>query len=197
MGSIERRERHRRQVRESIMNTARAIAAKEGWASVSVRKIADAIDYTAPILYEYFENKESLLEAIREEGFKTLDARFRKIKELYRSPEKQLTEVALAIWNFSAQAPEVFLAMFNLDGAYTSSKQTFQDQLDYEDNPVWEMIAAFKPRFAEAVNKTYREWWVITYGFIILKLTVAPDDSGGFTENLYMENVRRYLRNAQ
>lgn len=178
------------------MDTARAIAAKEGWAAVSVRKIADAIDYTAPILYEYFENKEKLLEAIREEGFNSLKERFIQIKELYRSPEKQLLEVAAAIWNYAQEAPEVFQAMFNLDGASTASKAIYQAELDYTGNPVWEMIAAFKPRFAEAINKTYREWWVITYGFIILKLTVGPDEQSGFTETLYMENIRRYLRNA-
>lgn len=196
MGSSERRERHRRQVRESILKTACTIAAKEGWPAVSVRKIAESIEYTAPILYEHFENKEKLLEAIRQEGFDLLNSRFRKIKELYRSPEKQLTEVAGAIWNFSSESPEVFQAMFNIEGAFTYSKATYQKELDSEDNPVWEMIATFKPRFAEAVNKTYREWWLITYGFIVMKMAVAPDDSNGFTENLYMENVRRYLRNA-
>jgi len=178
------------------MDTARSIAAKEGWAAVSVRKIADAIDYTAPILYEYFESKEKLLEAIREEGFNTLKERFIQIKELYRSPEKQLLEVAAAIWNYAQEAPEVFQAMFNLEGAYSASKAAYQAELDYTGNPVWEMIATFKPRFAEAVNKTYREWWVITYGFIMLKLTVGPDEQSGFTETLYMENIRRYLRNA-
>jgi AcrR family transcriptional regulator len=194
MGTSARKERHRKQTRESILKTACEIARREGWPAVSVRKIADVIEYTPPILYEYFDSKDSLLDAIRKEGFARLKNDFQTIKELYRSPEKQLTEVALAIWNFAELQPEIFEVMFNLGGAYSQSKQTFQQELDYSDNPVWEMIAAFKPRFAEAVNKTFQEWWVVTYGFIAIKITVAPKESNGFTQSLYMENVRRYLR---
>lgn len=194
MGTSARKERHRRQLRESILKTACDIARNEGWHAVSVRKIADLIEYTPPVLYEYFENKEKLLEAIRADGFQQLKTKFKNIKDLYRSPEKQLSEVAAAIWNFSEKHPEVFQVMFNIEGAFCASKTVYQAELDITDNPVWEMIAGFKPRFAEAVNKTFREWWVATYGFIILKMTVAPQESNGFNESLYMENVRRYLR---
>lgn len=194
MGTSARKERHRKQVRESILKTACEIAREEGWSAVSVRKIADAIDYTPPVLYEYFENKDKLLEAIRIEGFEKLREEFKNIKELYRSPEKQLTEVAVAIWAFAERKPEVFQVMFNIEGAYCSSKDAFLREMDYLDNPVWEMIAGFKPRFAEAVNKTFQEWWVVTYGFILIKMTVAPKESNGFIESLYLENVRRYLR---
>ncbi len=194
MGTSARKERHRKQVRDSILRTACTIARNEGWQAVTVRKIADLIEYTPPVLYEYFENKEKLLDTIRSEGFEQLDTRFKEIQDLYRNPEKQLNEVASAIWNFARESPEVFQVMFCIGGAFSPSKAIYQQELDYQHNPVWEMIAGFKPRFAEAVNKTYREWWVVTYGFIIIKMTVAPEGSNGFDESLYMENVRRYLR---
>lgn len=194
MGTSARKERHRKQVRDSILQTACAIARDEGWQAVTVRKIADLIEYTPPVLYEYFESKEKLLDTIRSEGFEQLKDRFRNIQELYRNPEKQLNEVAAAIWNFAREHPEVFQVMFGIGGAFSPSKAVYRQELDYQENPVWEMIAGFKPRFAESVNKTYREWWVVTYGFIIIKMTVAPEGSNGFDENLYLENVRRYLR---
>ncbi len=194
MGTSVRKERHRKQVRDSILQTACAIARDEGWQAVTVRKIADLIEYTPPVLYEYFESKEKLLDTIRSEGFEQLKDRFRNIQELYRNPEKQLNEVAAAIWNFARERPEVFQVMFGIGGAFSPSKAVYRQELDYQENPVWEMIAGFKPRFAESVNKTYREWWVVTYGFIIIKMTVAPEGSNGFDENLYLENVRRYLR---
>lgn len=162
---------------------------------MSVRKIADSIEYTPPVLYEYFESKDRLLDAVRSEGFDTLNAEFRSIRDLYRSPEKQLNEVAMAIWNFASQRPEVFQVMFNIEGAHSPSKSVYLRELATADNPVWDMIAAYKPRFADAVSRTYQEWWVVTYGFIILKMTVAlPKESNGFSETLYIENVRRYLR---
>jgi len=194
MGTSARKERHRRQVRDSILKTACAIARSEGWQAVTVRRIADLIEYTPPVLYEYFENKEKLLDTIRSEGFEQLKNRFCDIRELYRNPEKQLSEVASAIWNFAREHPEIFQVMFSIGEASSPSKALYQHELDPQDNPVWEMIAGFKPRFAESVNKTYREWLVVTYGFIMMKMTVAPGESNGFDESLYMENVRRYLR---
>ncbi len=194
MGTSARKERHRQQLRGSILKTACAIARDEGWQAVTVRKIADLIEYTPPVLYEYFENKEKLLDTIRSEGFEQLRSRFRDIQELYRNPEKQLSEVASAIWNYAQEHPEVFRVMFSIGDASSPSKTLYQQELAPHSNPVWEMIAGFKPRFAESVNKTYREWLVVTYGFIIIKMTVAPGESNGFDETLYMENVRRYLR---
>jgi AcrR family transcriptional regulator len=42
------------------------LAKTEGWASLSMRKIADAIEYSAPVVYDYFENKEAILYEISE-----------------------------------------------------------------------------------------------------------------------------------
>ena len=62
MGIVERRERLRIQVRSDIVKTAKDIAREDGWTAVSIRKIADVIEYSPPILYEYFESKDKLLE---------------------------------------------------------------------------------------------------------------------------------------
>jgi AcrR family transcriptional regulator len=94
MGIVERRERLRIKVRSDIVKTAKEIARESGWTAVSIRKIAELIEYSPPILYEYFDSKDKLLEAIRVEGFDFLQAEFLKIKHHFRNPEKQLTEVA-------------------------------------------------------------------------------------------------------
>jgi AcrR family transcriptional regulator len=46
---------------QSILQAAFTLAKTEGWASLSMRKIADAIEYSAPVVYDYFENKEAIL----------------------------------------------------------------------------------------------------------------------------------------
>lgn len=195
MGIVERRERLRKQVRFDIINTAREIAREEGWQSVSIRKIADVIEYSPPILYEYFDSKDKLLEAIRKEGFDFLREENRKIKELYRNPEKQLLEVAQALWSFAMTQPEVFQVMFNLEGAFCQSKQVFKDEIDYRDNIVWEMIGAHRPRFSESVSKTYYEWWCMTFGFIAVTMATHKKSEFSNFESQYMESVRRYVRN--
>ena len=61
MGLHERRQREKESIRANILDAAFSLAKTEGWASLSIRKIADAIEYSAPVVYDYFENKEAIL----------------------------------------------------------------------------------------------------------------------------------------
>ncbi len=194
MGIVERRERLKKQVRKDIIKTAREIAKEDGWQAVSIRKIADIIEYSPPILYEYFESKDKLLETIRVEGFNTLREEFDRIKNLYRNPEKQLVEVAQSIWNFSLEQPEVYQVMFNLEGAYCQSKQVYMHEMNITGNPVWEMIAILRPKAGDKVTKTYYEWWCLTYGFISITMTTQPRHAFAQAEPIYMEGIRRFIK---
>jgi hypothetical protein len=61
MASKERILRLKDETRANILEASLDIVKEEGWAALSMRKIADKIEYTAPIIYEYFENKEAIL----------------------------------------------------------------------------------------------------------------------------------------
>jgi AcrR family transcriptional regulator len=194
MGIVERRERLKIQVRSDIIKTAKEIAREDGWTAVSIRKIAEVIEYSPPILYEYFDSKDKLLEAIRMEGFDILQSEFTKIKSHFSNPQKQLAEVAQRIWNFAIENPEVFQVMFNLEGAYCDSKSVYGQAMSIKGNPVWEMIAGLRPRSGEMVTKTYYEWWCLTYGFISITMTTQPRYAFPQAEPVYMEGVRRFIR---
>lgn len=194
MGIVERRERLKKQVRADILSTAKELAREEGWNAVSIRKIADVIEYSPPILYEYFESKDKILETVRAEGFSHLREQFDKIKVRYSNPEKQLVEVAAAIWELAKTQPEVFQVMFNLEGAYCQSKQVFAHEMRIQDNPVWEILAALRPKSAEMVTKTYYEWWCLTFGFVCITMTTQPKHAFMQAESIYTEGVRRFIR---
>ena len=193
MGIVERRERLKIQVRSDIIKTAKEIARESGWTAVSIRKIAEVIEYSPPILYEYFDSKDKLLEAIRMEGFDILQLEFVKIKGHFSNSQKQLIEVAQRIWNFAIENPEVFQVMFNLEGAYCDSKNVYGQVMSIKGNPVWEMIAGLRPRSGEMVTKTYYEWWCLTYGFISITMTTQPRYAFPQAEPVYMEGVRRFI----
>ena len=72
MSHIERRLRAKEETKQSILAAARKIAGKEGWQAVTIRKIADEIEYTPPIVYEYFENKEALFKELIYFGFRLM-----------------------------------------------------------------------------------------------------------------------------
>ncbi len=64
MSSIERKIRQKENLREGILQAAKKIAVNEGWQAVTIRKIADEIEYTPPIVYEHFANKEAVFFAL-------------------------------------------------------------------------------------------------------------------------------------
>ncbi len=65
-------ERRREKIRDSIIAAAQGIFAKEGESAVSMRRLAEAIDYSPAALYKYFASKEDLFDAVREVFFERL-----------------------------------------------------------------------------------------------------------------------------
>src|SRR5580700_10166265 len=73
MGVQERREREKRGIREEILEAARTLFVAEGYESVSIRKIAEKIEYSPGTIYLYFRDKADILAQISEETFSRLE----------------------------------------------------------------------------------------------------------------------------
>ena len=71
MGIKERQERDRRH-RHAILTAARELFVTEGYRNVSMRKIADRIEYSPAAIYGYFPSKDDIFFALAEEGFREL-----------------------------------------------------------------------------------------------------------------------------
>lgn len=65
-------DRRRRRVRDLILEEAEALFAEHGLDGLTVRRIAERIDYSPGALYQYFGSKEEILEEIREQFFARL-----------------------------------------------------------------------------------------------------------------------------
>jgi AcrR family transcriptional regulator len=115
MGHIERKQREKEAVKNNILAAARKIAASEGWHAVTIRKIADAIEYTAPIVYEHFENKEDLIRELIHSGFKLLAEQFANTRAKELNPKSQLIELSLIHWDFAFNNKELYQLMFSLE----------------------------------------------------------------------------------
>src|SRR5438105_5139252 len=72
MGIKERQERDREAVRRAILDAARDLFVAEGYANVSIRKIAERIEYSPAAIYGYFPSKDDIFFALAEEGFRLL-----------------------------------------------------------------------------------------------------------------------------
>src|SRR5438105_15856796 len=74
MGIKERQERDREAVHRAILDAARDLFVTEGYRNVSIRKIAEKIEYSPAALYGYFPSKDDFFYALTEEGFRPLHA---------------------------------------------------------------------------------------------------------------------------
>ena len=82
MGIQERKERDREELRRKIILTASDLISRDGHESLTIRKLARAIEYSPRTIYLYFEDKEQLLREIVEEGFRrTLETRRTPVSE--------------------------------------------------------------------------------------------------------------------
>ena len=72
MGLKERQERDREAVSRSILDAARELFVTHGYQEVSIRKIAEKIEYSPAAIYSYFPSKDDIFFALAEEGFRLL-----------------------------------------------------------------------------------------------------------------------------
>jgi len=115
MGSKERISRLKEETRSNILKAAFEIVKEEGWIGLSMRKIADRIEYTAPIIYEYFTNKEAILNELTRIGFKDLDGVLKEAQEAHSSPDAQLEAMWMAFWEFGLRNKEIYQIMFGVE----------------------------------------------------------------------------------
>ncbi len=60
--------RRYQKTRQGILDAASAIIIENGVEALSMRALAEKVDYSASALYKYFENKDEIIAALREEG---------------------------------------------------------------------------------------------------------------------------------
>lgn len=74
MSSLESREQAKEALRTRIVEAARDIVSEEGLDALSMRALAERIEYSAATIYLHFRDKEALLQEVVEEGFRRLSA---------------------------------------------------------------------------------------------------------------------------
>jgi AcrR family transcriptional regulator len=110
MGTKERNARDREAIRRRILDAARELFVAEGYSHVSIRRIAQRIEYSPGAIYSYFRNKDDIFFALAEEGF-------RKLFEFTGGapaddPLTAVREGFLQYYRFSRLHPEYFELMF-------------------------------------------------------------------------------------
>lgn len=114
MSVKQRRERERENLRQMILDTAREMFAEEGYASVSMRKIADKIEYSPTTIYLHFKDKNDLLRQICEETFARLGQKLDSIGKKQGKSIDGLREGLRAYVEFGLKHPKHYEVTFML-----------------------------------------------------------------------------------
>src|SRR5215831_11599843 len=114
MGIKERQERDREAVRRSILDAARDLFVSEGYRNVSIRKIAEKIEYSPAAIYGYFPSKDDIFYALAEEGFHLLHTDGGALDERLAAlePLARIREIFWSLYEFSRHHPQYFELMF-------------------------------------------------------------------------------------
>jgi AcrR family transcriptional regulator len=115
LGLKERQERDREAVSRAILDAARDLFVEEGYQNVSMRKIAERIEYSPAAIYGYFPSKDDIFFALAEEGFRILIGQTSLEKPTTAGPVDPLHCIRIAlmrVYEFSKSHPEYFALMF-------------------------------------------------------------------------------------
>lgn len=167
-----RREREKQQVRQGILDAARKIASCEGWSAVTVRKIAEQIEYSPPTIYEYFANKDAILRELLCEGFATLLAALTAARETTNDPYEALHRVARAYCDFAWHSPDLYQVMYGLDGATFRAADTREEGMSIGATVavVVSKIVSNKGKHANDVEERVNVLWATVHGLIALAM---------------------------
>lgn len=105
MGVQERRAREKKELRQEILDAARDLFVREGFENVSMRKIAEKIEYSPTTIYLYFKDKADLLDCICEETFARLVRKQTAIDQTAADPIDRLKKQLRAYIDFGLKYP--------------------------------------------------------------------------------------------
>lgn len=126
MGIRERREREKNELRTRILDAARELILEAGVEAVSMRKIAERIEYSPTAIYQHFADKEALIRAMCDRDF---EAFAEELREHAREadPIRRIRAAGEVYLRFAQEYPDHFRVMF-------MTPHMHPDELNAEDH---------------------------------------------------------------
>jgi AcrR family transcriptional regulator len=191
MGIRERQSRERDTVRRKILDAARTLFLNDGYANVSMRKIAEQIEYSPGAIYSYFTSKEDIFFALAEEGLQFVRSHCAATSDAH-SPLERVRDAFWRFYTFSKEQPEYFSLIFvdsavpriSRDWERFSSMRELRQDIEQDIQQCIEQ--GIFPR-AESPGAVFRLLWTAAYGVAVFRLShrLAPgEDSDALAHDL-------------
>ena len=115
MSSEDRKEREKQEMKQLIIATAMQLFIEKGMDNVSIRAIAEKIDYSPGSIYSYFKDKGEIIHAIHTEGFEKLYA-LQKTLDGIINPVEKLSKMGELYMKFAMENQDYYDLMFIAKG---------------------------------------------------------------------------------
>jgi len=183
MGIEERRQRERDEVRERILDGARELFVECGYEGVTMRKVAERIEYSPTTIYLYFADKETLFREMCSSDFRELATLF---QDAARNPDplERIRACARTYIRFGMDHPNHYRMMFMTPHPVGPS----EEDLASKGNPNEDAYAfllgivnsaidagAFRPEFKNA-NLIAQTLWAAVHGVVSLDIAQGGED---------------------
>lgn len=187
MSVIDRRTRQKAEIRQRILDAARQIAREKDWNAVTIRNIADAIDYTPPIVYEHFENKEDVLLNIVKEGHAENRRTFDEILGMELSAEEKIVRLSMVQWAFANEKPEIFRLMHNPE-RMEQQRDMMREGMEDAKQKIEGLFREVSPD-SENMGELIFNWFCLMQGYINLITNIRPEQGAKMLENVQDPNM--------
>jgi len=176
MGAKQRREKARQDARQSILDAARDIISHEGFAALTMRKLAERVGYSAASIYMHFRNRDQIAKEISRGGYADLLTTLQSASG--KDPAARFRALCHAYVRFGLENPQTYALIFMEDPAYL--KAVFAEQAS--DDPATLSYNLLADTMQDLVSPGIRASespptelaetvWAALHGIVSLKLT--------------------------
>jgi AcrR family transcriptional regulator len=179
MGSTERRERERVELKQLILDTARDLFLEHGYDAVNMRRIAEKIEYTPATIYLHFKDKEALVRELIDADFRKFAEQFAALTQI-EDPIKRIEAAAEAYTRFALTYPNHYRLMFMSQTIGSDPQENPDHGIPERDAYAflrWTVQQAiesgrFRPEFSD-VDLASQVIWAGIHGVVSLEITIG------------------------
>ena len=172
MTIIQRKQRQQEVIKKQIIECSWKIVEESGWNALTIRKIADAIEYSVPVIYKHFENKEAITAYFLNEGLEKLNNMLDDATRTEVDPQIKIRKFAKGYWEFAANFPKHYEIMFGL-GVPSCDSVVKSEELEKISNKMLSLInELIKVNDTKNIDRHLKQktLWSILHGIIAVNL---------------------------
>jgi AcrR family transcriptional regulator len=184
MGVKERREREKSETRDKILDAARELFITEGYDGVSMRRVAEKIEYSPTAIYVHFADKNELFHELCQQDYSRLAEVFQS-SAMSMNPVERLKQIGRTYMGFGVRYPNHYRFMFMTPHPAIEPNE---EECEKKGNPELDAYAFLKWAVQQAIDAgrlreelvdaelVSQTVWAAVHGVISLNIAKCKDE---------------------